>query len=234
MFFEFVMLMLVVAMVFFVRIVALAYWEAQIEFDSPWARTLRCWRIKVRQIPKEPTGYHFGLAANTLSAIISNDVITVTFLLLCGLIVVPIGLSEILVYFGAYLLIKVSMIILLFTFEDYLWHIVNPSEEYGFHTFEKKKYPAALGTFWIIPGEYILGICISFVMAILTGWLISKVLIAGEFSVIWMAIAGWIVVVGALIVMTVALTIIMPYIHRKAAKLKDWAYKKYPSPEVLR
>lgn len=233
MFFEFVGLMLVVAIVFFIRIVALAYWEAQIEFDSPWAGALRCWRIKVEQIPKEPTGYHLGLAANTLSAIILNDVIIITSLLLCKLII-PIGLFEILVYFGAYLLIKASMIVLLFTFEDYLWHIVNPSEEYGYHTFEKKKYPAALGTLWIIPGEYILGIFISFAMTILTGWLISKVLVVGEFSVIWMAIVGWITIVSALIIMTIALTIIMPYIHRKAAELKKWAYKKYPSPEALR
>ena len=98
MFFEYIGLMFVVAVVFFVRVFWLAYWEAQIEGKNPWAAALACWRLKVKQIPKELTGYHLGLAANTVSSIISNDLITIILLLFCGLIMTPVGFLEVFGY----------------------------------------------------------------------------------------------------------------------------------------
>ncbi|MCK4891462.1 MAG: hypothetical protein KAS78_02220 [Candidatus Pacebacteria bacterium] len=227
MFFEYIGLMLIVGIFFFNRIFWLAYWEAQIEGKNPWAKALACWRLKVKQIPKELTGYHLGLAANTVSSIISNDLITIVLLLLCGLIITSVGLFEIAIFFVVYLLVKTSMIILLFfAFEDYLWHIVNPhQDEYGLHTFTEKKYPAVFGRLWIIPGEYCYAIGLSGVLFILAGLLISFI---GEITIkeaFNFAIIGWLIIICVLILLTLILTLKAPIIHKKAAQLKVWADK---------
>lgn len=227
MFFEYIGLMLIVGIFFFNRIFWLAYWEAQIEGKNPWAKALACWRLKVKQIPKELTGYHLGLAANTVSSIISNDLITIVLLLLCGLIITSVGLFEIAIFFVVYLLVKTSMIILLFfAFEDYLWHIVNPhQDEYGLHTFTEKKYPAVFGRLWIIPGEYCYAIGLSGVLFVFAGLLISFI---GEITMkeaFNFAIIGWLIIICVLILLTLILTLKAPIIHKKAAQLKVWADK---------
>lgn len=224
MFFEYIGLMVVVGIIFFVRIFWLAYWEAQIEGKNPWAAALDCWRLRVKRIPKELTGYHLGLAANTVSAIISNDLITIILLLFCGLIITSVGLFEIAMLFVIYLVVKTSMIILLFTFEDYLWHIVNPhQDDYGLHTFTEKKYPAVLGRLWIIPGEYCYAVGLSGALIILAGLLLSFIRETTMKEAFNLAIIGWLVIICVLILMTLILTLKVPIIHRKAVQLKAWA-----------
>ncbi|MCK4891802.1 MAG: hypothetical protein KAS78_03990 [Candidatus Pacebacteria bacterium] len=227
MFFKYILfigLMLIVGIFFFNRIFWLAYWEAQIEGKNPWAKALACWRLKVKQIPKELTGYHLGLAANTVSSIIFNDLITIALLLFCGLIITSVGLFEIAMFFVVYLLVKTSMIILLFTFEDYLWHIVNPNQdEYGLHTFTEKKYPAVFGRFWIIPGEYCFAIGLSGLLIAFTGLLVSFIKNIAIIEAVKLAIIGWSVIICVLILMTLILTLKAPAIHKKAAQLKVWA-----------
>jgi hypothetical protein len=224
MFFEYIGLMLIVAVVFFVRTFWLAYWEAQIEGKNPWATALDCWRLKVKQIPKELTGYHLGLAANTISSIISNDLITIIILLLCGLIITPVGFFEVAIFLVVYLFVKTSMIILLFTFEDYLWHIVNPyQDEYGLYTFTEKKYPAVLGRLWIIPGEYCFAVGLSGLLIAFAGLLISFIKDIVTMEAVKLAIIGWLVIICVLILLTLILTLKAPIIHKKAAQLKVWA-----------
>jgi len=226
MLFEYMGLMFIIAIVFFVRTFWLAYWEAQIEGKNPWAAALDCWRLMVKQIPKELTGYHLGLATNTVSSIISNDLITIILLLFCGLIIAAVGFFEIAIFFLVYLFVKTSMIILLFTFEDYLWHIVNPhQDEYGLHTFTKKKYPAVLGRLWIIPGEYCLAVGLSGLLIAFAGLLISFMKGMAIIEAVKLAVIGWLVIICVLILMTLILTLKAPIIHKKATQLKVWADK---------
>ena len=181
-------------------------------------------RLKVKQIPKELTGYHLGLTANTVSSIISNDLITIILLLFCGLIITSAGLLEVAIFFVVYLLVKASMIILLFTFEDYLWHIVNPyQDEYGLHTFTEKKYPAVFGRLWIVPGEYCFAVGLSGLLVAFAGLLISFIKGMTMIEAVKLPIIGWSVIICVLILMTLILTLKAPIIHKKAAQLKVWA-----------
>lgn len=219
-----IIISIAIGIVLFFRIASLAFWESQIERENPWAGALDVWRVWVKKIPKEVTTYHIGLAADTVTAAISNDIITVSFLLLCGLITDILSISQIIMLFVAYLLIKISMIILQFVFEDYLWHILNPrQDEYGFHTFANKKYPAFLGRVWIIPREYIIFILISGIPVSIAGWLMA------DFrelpSILWMAIAGWLIIVSVLLILTAIITIKAPALHKAAAKIKSWVEK---------
>ena len=224
MFFEYIGLMFVVAVVFFVRVFWLAYWEAQIEGKNPWAAALACWRLKVKQIPKELTGYHLGLAANTVSSIISNDLITIILLLFCGLIMTPVGFLEVAIFFVVYLLVKAGMIILLFTLEDYLWHIVNPyQDEYGLHTFTEKKYPVVFGRLWIVPGEYCFAVGLSGLLVAFAGLTVSFIKGIAIVEAVKLAIIGWLVIIFVLILLTLILTLKAPIIHKKAVQLKVWA-----------
>jgi hypothetical protein len=218
-----ILISIAIGIVFFSRIAALAFWESQIERDGPWAKFLNVWRVWTK-IPKEVTAYHLGLAADTVTAAISNDIITVSFLLLCGLITDILSISQIIMLFVAYLLIKISMIILQFVFEDYLWHILNPrQDEYGFHTFANKKYPAFLGRVWIIPREYIVFILTSGIPVSIAGWLMAD--FRESHSILWMAIAGWLIIVSVLLILTAIITIKAPALHKAAAKIKSWVEK---------
>ncbi len=214
-----------IGIAFFSRITALAFWESQIERENPWAGALNVWRVWVKKIPKEITAYHLGLAADTVSSIISNDIITISFLLLCGLITDILSISQIVMFLGAYLLVKTSMIILQFIFEDYLWHILNPRQDkFGFHTFTKKKYPAVCVRMGIIPGEYILAILVAGLFNAIAGLLIS--IIRESFSILWMAIVSWLIIVCVLLILTVAITIKSPEIHRTSARIASWIEKE--------
>ncbi len=213
-----------IGIVFFIRIVALAFWESQIERENPWAEALNVWRVRIKKIPKEVTSYHLGLAADTVTSIISNDIITISFLLLCGLTLNVLGIFQAIMCFGAYLLIKISMIILLFVFEDYLWHILNPRQDkFGFHTFAEKKYPAVCGRVWIIPGEYIYAVLATGLLTAIAGLFIAAV--SRELvSILW-AIVGWLIVVIVLLILTAVITIKASALHKKAAEIKSWVEK---------
>jgi len=165
-------------------IVALAYWEVQIEGRNPWAGALPCWRKTISWFPKELTGYHAGLVSYALTLIAFTTTVCIFVLRIYG-IEIPIG------FFGTLILLLLSAIVLLSIFEDYLWHIVNPcQEEYGLHTFVKKEYPAFKGIFlWIVPIDYLGLAILSFVLACWAGIIIE-----------------WIVIVAVLIIMTAMIT----------------------------
>lgn len=169
-----------------VVILALAYWEVQIEGNNPWAGALPCWRKMVSWFPKELTGYHAGLVSFTLMLIAFTIAACIFVLRIYG-IEIP---TE---FFGTLVLLLLSMIVLLSTFEDYLWHIVNPyQDEYGFQTFAKKEYPAFKGIFiGIVPVDYIGLTTLSFVLACWAGIMME-----------------WVIIVAVLIVMTVIATTI--------------------------
>jgi len=224
-----------IGIVFFFRIAALAFWESQIERENPWASGFKdMWRVWVKNIPKEVTAYHLGLAADTVTAAILNDIITISFLLLCGLIVDILNIFQIIMLLGAYLLIKTSMIILQFVFEDYLWHILNPrQDEFGFHTFAEKKYPSVkpmpriisriIPRAEIIPGEYIYAILATGGLTFFAGLFIAAV--SRELFLILWVIVGWMIIVVTLLILTAIMTIKAPALHKKAAQIKVWVEK---------
>jgi len=165
-------------------VLALAYWEVQIEGNNPWAAALPCWRKTVSWFPKELTGYHMGLVSYTL-ALIAFTIAACIFVLRIYGIEIPIG------FFGTLVLLLFSAIVLLSTFEDYLWHIVNPyQDEYGLHTFVKKEYPVFNGIFvGIVPIDYVFAAILSFALACWAGIMME-----------------WIAIIAVLIVMTVIAT----------------------------
>ena len=153
-------------------VLALAYWEVQIEGRNPWAGALPCWRKTVSWFPKELTGYHAGLVSYTL-ALIAFTTTACAFVLRIYGIEIPIG------FFGTLILLLLSTVVLLSTFEDFMWHIVNPyQDEYGLHTFVKKEYPAFKGIFvGIVPIDYIGLTALSFVLACWAGIMMEWVVI---------------------------------------------------------
>ncbi|MCK5123322.1 MAG: hypothetical protein KAQ87_04230 [Candidatus Pacebacteria bacterium] len=167
-------------------VIALAYKEAQMEGRHPWAAALPCWRKTVSWFPKELTGYHTGLVSYTITLVAFTITACIFILKIYG-IEVPIEL------FGTLAVFLFSLLILLSTFEDFMWHIVNPYQnEYGLHTFMEKKYPAFKGIFvWIMPIDYFFTVVVSFVLA-------NFVNLAIE----------WIVIVVVLLVMTTIITMI--------------------------
>ena len=167
-------------------VVALAYKEAQTEGKNPWAAALPCWRKTVSWFPKELTGYHAGLVSYTLT-LVAFTITTCMFILKIYGIEVPVGLLGISVVF------LFSLLILLSTFEDFMWHIVNPYQnEYGLHTFMEKKYPAFKGIFiWIVPIDYFFTVALSLILAYWVSLMIE-----------------WIVIVVVLLIITTIITII--------------------------
>ena len=167
-------------------VLALAYKETQTEGKNPWAAALPCWRKIVSWFPKELTGYHVGLVSYTLT-LIALTVTVCMFILKTYEIEIPVEL------FGTLAVFLLSLLILLSTFEDFMWHIVNPYQnEYGLHTFMEKKYPAFKEIFiWIVPVDYFFTVVLSFVLAYLVGLVIE-----------------WIVIVVVLSIMTTIITII--------------------------
>ena len=167
-------------------VLALAYKEAQTEGKNPWAAALPCWRKTVSWFPKELTGYHVGLVSYTLTLVALSATVCIFILKIYG-IEVPIEL------FGTLAVFLLSLLILLSTFEDFMWHIVNPyQKEYGLHTFMKKKYPAFKGIFiWIVPIDYFFTVVLSLVLAYSVGLMVE-----------------WIVIVVVLLVMTTIITMI--------------------------
>ena len=167
-------------------VLALAYKEAQTEGKNPWAAALPCWRKIVSWFPKELTGYHVGLVSYTLT-LTALTVAACMFILKTYEIEIPVEL------FGTLAAFLLSLLILLSTFEDFMWHIVNPyQKEYGLHTFMKKKYPAFKGIFiWIVPVDYFFTAALSLVLAYSVGLVIE-----------------WIVIVVVLLIMTTIITMI--------------------------
>lgn len=167
-------------------VISLAYKEAQTEGKSPWAADLPCWRKTVSWFPKELTGYHAGLVSYTITLVAFTITICVFILKIYG-IEIPIEL------FGTLTVFLFSLLILLSTFEDFMWHIVNPYQnEYGLHTFMEKKYPAFKGIFiWIVPIDYFLTVALSLILAYCVG-------LAME----------WVAIVVMLLFMTTVITII--------------------------
>lgn len=166
--------------------IALAYEEGQIEGKNPWAAALPCWRKTVSWFPKELTGYHIGLVSYTLTLV----ALTVT---VCIFILKTYGIEIPIELFGTLAVFLFSLLILLSTFEDFLWHIVNPYQnEYGLHTFMEKKYPAFKRIFiWIVPIDYLFTVALSLLLACCVG-------LARE----------WIVIVVVLLFMTTIITIV--------------------------
>jgi len=166
--------------------IALAYKEAQTEGKNPWAAALPCWRKTVSWFPKELTGYHAGLVSYTLTLTAFAITVCVFVLKIYG-IEIPIEL------FGTLTVFLFSLLVLLSTFEDFMWHIVNPYQnEYGLHTFMEKKYPAFKGIFiWIVPIDYFFTVVLSLILALWIGLVIE-----------------WIVIVIVLLVMTIIVTTI--------------------------
>jgi len=167
-------------------VLALAYKEAQMEGRHPWAAALPCWRKTVSWFPKELTGYHVGLVSYTLTLVALTATVCIFILKTYG-IKVPIELL------GTLAMFLFSLLILLSTFEDFMWHIVNPyQKEYGLHTFMERKYPAFKGIFiWIVPIDYFFTVALSFVLAYWVGLAIE-----------------WIVIIVVLLIMTTIITII--------------------------
>ena len=167
-------------------VLALAYKEAQMEGKSPWAADLPCWRKTVSWFPKELTGYHVGLVSYTLTLVVLSATVCMFILKTYG-IEVPIEL------FGTLAVFLLSLLVLLSTFEDFMWHIVNPYQnEYGLHTFMEKKYPAFKRIFiWIVPVDYFFTVALSFVLAYSIGLMME-----------------WMVIVVVLLVMMIIITMI--------------------------
>ena len=167
-------------------VVALAYKEVQTEGRSPWAAALPCWRKTVSWFPKELTGYHFGLVSYTLALTVFTATVCMFILKIYG-IEVPIEL------FGTLAVFLFSLLVLLSTFEDFMWHIVNPYQnEYGLHTFMERKYPAFKGIFiWIVPIDYFLTAALSLILANFVGLVME-----------------WTVIVVVLLIMTTIITTI--------------------------
>jgi len=167
-------------------VLALAYKETQTEGKNPWAAALPCWRKTVSWFPKELTGYHVGLVSYSLALVALSTAVCMFILKVYG-IEVPIEL------FGTLAVFLLSLLILLSTFEDFMWHIVNPYQnKYGLHTFMEKKYPAFREIFiWIVPVDYFCTIVLSFALAYSIGLAIE-----------------WTVIVIVLLIMTTIITII--------------------------
>lgn len=174
-------------------VIALAYKEAQTEGKNPWATALPCWRKTVSWFPKEITGYHVGLVSYTLTIVVFT-VATCMFVLKIYGIEIPIEL------FGTLAVFLFSLLILLSTFEDFMWHIVNSYQsEYGLHTFMEKKYPAFKGIFlWIVPIDYFFTAALSFILAYHVGLAVE-----------------WMIIVVILLVMTIIITIIRQKLLQK-------------------
>ncbi|MCK4592077.1 hypothetical protein KAT63_01390 [Candidatus Parcubacteria bacterium] len=166
--------------------ISLAYKEAQMEGRNPWAAVLPCWRKTVSWFPKELTGYHVGLVSYTLA-------LTVFTATVCMFILKTYGIEIPTELFGVLAVFLFSLLVLLSTFEDFLWHIVNPYQnEYGLHTFTEKKYPAFKGIFiWIMPIDYLFTVALSFILAYWVSLVIE-----------------WIVIVVVLLIMTTIITTI--------------------------
>lgn len=182
----FLMEVIKIATVLGLVVLTLAYKEAQTEGKNPWAKALPCWRKIVSWFPKELTGYHVGLVSYTLT--LSALVVTV-----CMFVLKTYGIEVPVELFGTLAVFLFSLLILLSTFEDFMWHIVNPYQnEYGLHTFMEKKYPAFKEIFiWIVPVDYFFTAAMSLILAQLVG-------LAME----------WIVIVVVLLVMTIIATTI--------------------------
>ncbi|MEA2098253.1 MAG: hypothetical protein U9P70_04260 [Patescibacteria group bacterium] len=153
-------------------VIALAYKESQTEGKNPWATALPCWRKTVSWFPKELTGYHAGLVSYTLT-LIALAVTACMFVLKIYGIETPIEL------FGTLAMFLFSLLILLSTFEDFMWHIVNSyQDKYGLHTFMEKKYPAFKGIFiWIVPIDYFFTVVLSLGLTYLVGLAIEWIVI---------------------------------------------------------
>jgi hypothetical protein len=157
-------------------VIALAYKEAQTEGKNPWAEALPCWRKTVGWFPKELTGYHVGLVSYTLT-------LTALAATVCMFILKTYGIKIPIELFGTLAVFLFSLLILLSTFEDFLWHIVNPYQnEYGLHTFMEKKYPAFKGIFiWIVPIDYFFTAALSLILAYWVGlameWIVIVVVL---------------------------------------------------------
>ena len=167
-------------------VIALAYKEAQMEGRHPWAAALPCWRKTVSWFPKELTGYHFGLVSYTLTLV----ALTAT---VCMFILKTYGIEIPTELLGTLAVFLFTLLVLLSTFEDFMWHIANPyQKEYGLHTFMEKKYPAFKGIFiWIVPIDYFFTAVVSLILAYWVGLVIE-----------------WIVIVVVLLVMTTIITMI--------------------------
>lgn len=167
-------------------VIALAYKEAQTEGKNPWATALPCWRKTVSWFPKELTGYHVGLVSYTLTL----TALTIT---VCVFILKTYGIEIPVELLGTLVVFLFSLLILLSTFEDFMWHIVNPYQnEYGLHTFMERKYPAFKGIFiWIVPIDYFFTVALSFILAYRVSLVIE-----------------WIVIIVVLLIITTIITII--------------------------
>ncbi|MDF1498330.1 MAG: hypothetical protein P1P85_03185 [Patescibacteria group bacterium] len=167
-------------------VIALAYMEVQIEGKNPWAAALPCWRKTVSWFPKELTGYHVGLVSYTLT-------LTAFAIVACALVLKIYGIEIPIELFGTLAVFLLSLLVLLSTFEDFMWHIINPYQnEYGLHTFVEKRYPAFKGIFiWIVPVDYFFTVVLSLVLAYSVGLAIE-----------------WMVIVVVLLIMTTVITMI--------------------------
>lgn len=173
------------AIVLGLTILALAFKEVQTEGENPWAGKLPCWRKKVKWFPKEITGYHIGLVSYTL-VLVWLTVQAYTLVLKIYGVIIPEGL------FGTLMWVLASLIVLLSVFEDFCWHIVNPSKKYGLRTYILREYPATGGIYiWIMPIDYYFAAALSLVLAYIAG-----------------IIAEWLVIMAVLIFMIGVATVI--------------------------
>lgn len=105
------------------------------------------------------------------------------------------------------LYVMASCMILIILHEDYLYNIVNPWEEYGYHvSFVQKHFPAMGGKFIDnIPLEYYLEAIASYVV-----WWFS-----GEDMIIWLE------VFAVMLVITCMITMAIPVFFKR--HMKEWA-----------
>ncbi|MDD3006320.1 MAG: hypothetical protein PHX30_01925 [Candidatus Pacebacteria bacterium] len=159
-----------------------AFLEVFIEGGISWAALAPCPRYKNTHKSKELTAYHVSLGLTFFMAFEA-----------CARVLygewIPLG---------KLLVLLVPMLIAI-TLEDYSWHIINPSQSYGWRkTFVQKRYPAWKGLFiCYIPIDYFLW---------LGGSLTTFLLLGGD---VWY----WLIVVSYCLLFALLLTITMPFVH---------------------
>lgn len=167
-----------------------ACFEVQVEGIISWAGSLIfTTKFKLPLFPKDITGYHVLLGA--------------IMALLLGFPFIFLGLD----FTSRTLWIIASCLILIILFEDYLYNIVNPWEEYGWHvSFVERHFPAMNDVFIAhIPLEYWLEALIS--------------------SLFWRWGGGdmrvWLSIFGTILFLTAAITILLPVFFKE--EMEKWA-----------
>ncbi|NOQ68020.1 hypothetical protein GQ568_01100 [Patescibacteria group bacterium] len=191
--------------------VAFSYFEIQIEGEDSLARNLPAWKIefiKIRRfvinLDKPITGYHVSLTV----------LVHLLFLFTAAIIVLVmisiIGIEQtidLLKYVWEQLnveffyllkhifLVLYSMVLLVILFEDFLWNVMNMSDQFGVKNFSKY-YPQVGEPNFVaknipLPRHYIYLTVVSFLMAYFAEIAAIWLVVMAEMLVITLVMAVW-------------------------------------------